>query len=138
MTITIGDLATRVLRRIKILPAGECTEVSDANEILDLYNIRMHALLGENLTVTDASGVSYTHVDQSLSDEFPLQMKHYDGIISIVAGDALEAYNKSMTAELARAINDGWERLNADFLVISEMTISGALTDTPSQRRQYF
>lgn len=133
MSYTVLDVVTRALTRLHVLRAGEAANAEDVAEGVIAYNELMFGFAADGMSLHTSSDVAYTHATQAQADAFPLADKHFGSVSALLAKAMAPTFEADIDAALGSDIVTGLQRLYADFLTIEEMTVSGALSNMPSQ-----
>lgn len=114
---TATEIATKALKRIRVTGAGETPSAADVADATDALDEMIAGWAAEGLT----------------GDTLPLQDRHQEGVVALLAVRLAEDYGKQVGPILARAAEDGWTRLQAEFIQPGKVTFDWALIRTPSR-----
>jgi len=118
---TATEIATRALKRITVVAAGETPSAAEMSDAKDALNAMIASWAAEGLT----------------GDTLPLDSKFEQGIIALLAVRLAEDYGKSPGPVLVNDANKGWAQLQAEFIQTGEPQFDYALIRTPSRRFPY-
>lgn len=127
-TLTMNNILIAALKRVDILDNIEtAASASDGQYALDTLNRMMHGW--------KSMGVDVNHSTLASTGTFPLDEKHEDGVIALLAKRMATDYGIEISPDLRKEANDAWIALQADYKVIEKMKVDDSLAFTPSQRR---
>ena len=119
---TVLDIITRAMRLIRVSGRGDALDAETSAEAVDAFNDMLHEW--------KLSGVDVTHTDLTASDTFPLADEYRAGVAHMLAGRMRPNYARPREFDE----DDFFRRIQAAYLVISEVTFSRGITDLPSNR----
>lgn len=126
MTVTINTIVTDAMRRVNMVAAGQDPDAAEADEALRQLNDLMLSL--------PAKGVHTGWTELTLSDDFPLEDRHIDGVKWMLAEAIVPANGMSLTREQAQKAAQGWLLLEGDYKILETLRVDGGLASMPSQR----
>jgi hypothetical protein len=126
MTITISTMVTNSMRRINMLAAGQDADAAEADEVLGILNDMMLAL--------PAKGVHTGWTTLALTDNFPLEDRHIEGVTWMLSEAITGGSGMSLSAEQQKKANAGWLALEADYKILERLRVDTGLSGLPSQR----
>ena len=126
---TINDIVTRSLKRLRVISSEEAASSQDASDVLAALNAMM--LAGRN------HGFDTNWKTKVLTDDFPLDGQHEQGVAAMLAVEVSEMFGKSVGQQLFQQSLDGRQSLQNDFGIIEDMTLDSALINMPSNARYY-
>ena len=125
---TLRDIINRSWRRLNAFDAREDPSDADASDIL--------AALNEMMTGMKADGVDVLWgADKTLATTFPLDDKHREGVIAILATKIAGMFQVPIPQDVADDAVRGQARLFADYSLPDPMKVDLALRNMPSLRR---
>ena len=126
---TINDIVTRSLKRLRVISPEEAASAQDASDVLDALNAMM--LAGRNC------GFDTNWKTRALTDDFPLDGQHEQGVVAMLAVEVSEMFGKTIGSQLFQQSMDGRRSLQNDYGIIENMTLDEALINTPSNARYH-
>ncbi len=126
MTTTINDIVTGALRNLNVIAAGEDPEAAVADEALTALNDMMLAL--------PAKGVHAGWTELTLSDDFPLEDRHIEGVKWMLAGTISTGHGVTLSSKQEAKVSAGWLTLEADYKMLETLRCDDGLLYMPSQR----
>lgn len=126
MTVTINTIVNDAMRRISVLPSGETATAEEADENLTILNDMMLAL--------PAKGVHTGWITLTLTDDFPLEDRHIEGVKWMLAEAIAPNHGYALSGEQSRKAFMGWLSLEADYKILERLRVDPALGAMPSQR----
>ena len=125
---TIQDIVTGAMRKLGVLHGGQTPTAEDSSYALEELNSMMKALDGRQVYV------GWT--DMGLTEDFPLEGKHEDGVKAMLAVQISNAHGGDplLSRELMKQKKMGYARLFGDYHNAEVMGVDSYLDDMPSQR----
>lgn len=123
---TIRDICTDAWRGATNTYSGDMP-AEEAARALRLLNNMMHGLT--------ADGIYLGWTDAALSDDFPLEDQHREGVTAMLERRIVGDIRGALTESQVEAARKGKQRLEADYKNIEELRVDAALSWMPSQRR---
>jgi hypothetical protein len=123
---TVRTIVTRALRELNLIGADETPDAGEAAKALASLNAMALGWSADNIhtgwpTVT-------------LSDEFPLDARHEEGVTYLLAKRIAGSRAQALTAEQRSMAELGLSRLMADYKVLETLRVDDGLSVMPSQR----
>ncbi len=109
MTQTVRDTVTQAIGMLGVQPAGVAPTSVQALAGVDRYNAMIHGWKGQ--------GVDVGHVDQDLNDDVQLAPEHRNALTALLAVNLAPSYLVSVTQELALIATNGWQALQAAYII---------------------
>lgn len=125
MATTVRDIVTRAMRELNLLGAGEDADAAEAAKHLATLNAMA---LG-----WDADKVHAGWQTVELSDDFPLEARHEEGVTYLLVKRMAGARGVDLTREQREMADKGWARLCADYKARDTLRMDAGL-GMPSQR----
>jgi hypothetical protein len=120
---TALEIVERAFRKIGVKAEDEGLTADQLAHGLDTLNSMMHGW--------ELWGIDTSHVDLAAASTFPLAAKFEQGTVYLLAAELSPDYTAPANFDA-----DQYLRLiQAQYLVINEVTIPSTLRNTPSQRR---
>lgn len=129
MTITINTVVTDAMRRLNMMAAGQDPDAAEADEALRLLNDMMLSL--------PAKGVHAGWTELALSDDFPLEDKHINGVKWMLVKAITSVNGMSLSREQQENVTEGWLLLESDYKILETLRVDNGLSNMPSQRRNW-
>jgi hypothetical protein len=126
MTITINTVVTDAMRNVNMMAAGQNPSGEEAAEALRTLNDMMLSL--------PATGVHTGWTELDLTDDFPLEDRHIEGVKWMLSEALVPANGMSLTREQQGKATNGRLLLEADYKILERLRVDGALAAMPSQR----
>ena len=126
---TINDIVARSLKRLRVISSEETASSQDASDVLAALNAMM--LAGRN------HGFDTNWKAKVLTDDFPLDGQHEQGVVAMLAVEVSEMFGKTAGQQLFQQSMDGRQSLQNDYGIIENMTLDSALINMPSNARYY-
>lgn len=111
---TATEIATKALKRLRIVGAGETPTAEDVTDATDALNAMIESWEAEGLT----------------GDVLPLDARFEAGITAMLAVRLAEDYGKTPGPVLTRDASNGWAQIQAAFLSTPEARFDSALVST--------
>jgi hypothetical protein len=127
MTTTVRTIVTRALRDLNLIGADETPDASEAAKALAQLNSLALGWTADNIHT------GWSTVE--LSDDFPLEAKHEEGVVYLLMEKIAGSRGQPLTAEQRKNAEKGLARLMADFKALETLRVDDALQFMPSQRR---
>lgn len=127
---TMQDIVRGAAKRIGVIRGAEDMDSSDAGDFLEALNGMMAMWPAQGVDVLWSSALA-------LTDTFPLEAKHEEGVKAMLAVRYAEQFGKAVGPILARDERAGWNALFADYHLPDPMRVDQALANMPSQRRVF-
>ncbi|MEM8575526.1 MAG: hypothetical protein AAGF48_12925 [Pseudomonadota bacterium] len=105
---TMSDIVTRALKRLRVNNPRQTPDGVDISDGLDALNDMMHSWKGE--------GVDTDHDTLKLSDVFPLDDEHIQGVSALLAVRLASDHGTPIPDGVARDARMGWGALQAEFV----------------------
>lgn len=112
MAPTMRDVVEGALKRLRAINPRKTVDGIAASDGLVALNEMMHAWKGV--------GVNTDHETLELSDDFPLDEEHIQGVKALLSVRLSSDYNLPLTDALVRDADMGWEALCAEFMEASD------------------
>lgn len=124
---TIQDIVTGAFRKLGVVSGNETPSATDSGYALDELNGMMQAL--------DGAAMFINWQTVALSDTFPLDAKHEDGIKAMLAVQCSGGFGGDglVSRELKMQARKGRNRLFGDYHKPEELRVDAGLEDMPSQ-----
>lgn len=124
---TMQHVVTRALKRLALVPLGGAADYRE----LQLGNFALNDMLSS--WEVDL-GAAYSHTDKDLTDVFPFDDEHIQGVAAMLAIRLLDEKGKESSASIEYDAKQGWLSLQATYIESPEdVEIDRGLTTTPSQ-----
>lgn len=123
---TLNDIITNAMRRIGVCPVGETPSAEEAAANLSVLNDMMLAL--------PTKGVHTGWTALTLTNAFPLEDRHIEGVTWMLAEAIAPDYGHSLSAEQKKKAVNGWLALEADYKILERLRVDPLLVAMPSQR----
>lgn len=124
---TVRTIVTRAMRELNQIGADETPDAVEAAKVLSQLNTMAFGWSADNIH----TGWS----EVALSDEFPLDAKHEEGVTFLLAEKVGGSRGQSLTPEQRKIAEKGLARLMADYKVLETLRVDAGLQSMPSQRR---
>lgn len=111
---TATEIATRALKRLSVVGAGETPAAADVSDMTDALNAMIASWEAEGLS----------------GDVLPLDARFEKGVIAMLAVDQAETYGKQPGPILMRDADLGWTQIRSAFLATPEAEFDPALVGT--------
>lgn len=108
---TATEIATKALKRIRVIASGETPAAADLSDAKDALDDMIAAWEGVSLS----------------GDTLPLDKRFTQGIIAMLAVRLCPDYGKQPDAVLAQQARDGWLMLQAAFFAVPQSSFDRAL-----------
>ena len=139
----IRTIINDALQNINVVEPGEQAQDEDAADALRRLNSMVHGWRLDSLELklpADADGnrADYTHTDFVLSDDWPLDAAHIDGVTALLSTKLVRRYGTQVDQELRIDAETGWRRLLDDYYTVPTCATEGPLQrmgDVSSQRK---
>lgn len=127
MTTTVRSVVARAMRELNLIGAGDDPDAAEADKALDMLNAMASGWSADNIH----TGWS----EVALSDDFPLDERHVEGVIYMLAERIAGSRGQPLTAGQRLGAELGRSRLMADYKVLEWLRVDDGLQAMPSQRR---
>jgi hypothetical protein len=111
---TATEIATRALKRLSVVGAGETASAADVADMTAALNAMIASWEAEGLT----------------GDVLPLDARFEKAVVDMLAVDQAETYGKQPGPILMRDADRGWEQIRSAFLSTPQATFDPALIGT--------
>ena len=125
---TMRDIVDGAAKRLGVIRSGESLDANDSADILQALNDMMGSWEGRGVNIAWSS-------DLALSGTFPLADKHKEGVKAMLAVRITDEFPLPVSAILARDASDGWNAIQADYILPDPIAVDLGLRNMPSQRR---
>lgn len=125
---TMRDIVRGAALRQRIADAIDGLDANDATRILQALNDMMGSWKKQGVDIGWSAALT-------LSDTFPLTIEHEAGVKAMLAVRISDDYAKTISGQLARDAAEGWQAIQADYLLPDVLAVDYALRNMPSQRR---
>jgi len=126
---TVLTIVTRAMRELNLVGADETPDAGEAAKWLTTLNAMALGWSADNIHTGWAT--------VTLSDDFPLEAKHEEGVVFMLAKRIAGSRSQALTLEQRDAAEQGRSRLSADFKAIEGLRVDDGLQWMPSQRRSW-
>lgn len=124
---TMQHVATRALKRLGLVPLGGTADYRE----LQLANFALNDMISS--WEVDL-GAAFSHTDKDLTDVFPFDDEHVQGVAAMLAIRLLDEKGKESSPSIEYDARQGWLSLQASYVESPEdVEIDRGLTTTPSQ-----
>lgn len=126
---TVLTIVTRAMRGLNLIGADETPDAGEAAKWLSDLNAMALGWSADNIHTGWAT--------VTLSDDFPLDPKHEEGVTFMLMKRVAGSRGQALTAEQREGAEQGRSRLSADFKAIEGLRVDDGLQWMPSQRRSW-
>lgn len=116
---TVLDIVSRALRELNLVGAGDDPDSGLAAKTLDTLNG-----MGQGW---EADGIHAGWPVCTLSDDFPLEPKHEEGVVYLLARRVAGGRGQQLTIPQAAMAETGYSRLVADYKTVENLRFDGGL-----------
>jgi hypothetical protein len=111
---TATEIATKALKRLSVVGAGETAAAADVSDMTDALNAMIASWEAEGLS----------------GDVLPLDARFEKAVIAMLAVDQAETYGKTPGPILMRDADRGWEQIRSAFSATPDAEFDPALLGT--------
>lgn len=104
---TMSDIVSGALKRLRVINPRKNPDGVTADEGLTALNDMMHSWKG--------LGIDSDHETLTLTDEFPLDDEHIQGVKALLAVRLAGDYGLDVNAGIVRDADMGWTAIQAEF-----------------------
>jgi hypothetical protein len=123
---TMQHVVNRALKRLGLVPLGKAADFRELTT--------GNAALNDMLSSWESDfGPAYSHLDRDLSDAFPLDDEHIQGVSALLAERLLDEKGKEISDPIRRDARQGWLTLQSLYVEAPEAEYDRGLTTTPLQ-----
>jgi hypothetical protein len=123
---TVLEIVTNALREAGMLGLSESADAGEAAFGLTQLNYMA--------TAWDAQGIHTGWSDVTLSEDFPLEDRHREGVTYLLAAKIAASKGTALPPEAQAAAHRGWNLLAADYKNLETLRVDDGLQALPSQR----
>lgn len=123
---TVRAIVTRTMRELNLIGADEDPDAGEAAKVLAQLNMMALGWTADNIH-TGWSTVA-------LSDEFPLDAQHEEGVVYLLAKRVAGSRGQPLTLDQREGAERGLNRLMADYKAMETLRVDSGLQGMPSQR----
>lgn len=123
---TVRDIVTRAMREVNLIGADETPDSGEANKAVDQLNAMAMGWSADSINTGWSTVV--------LSDYFPLEPRHEEGVTFMLAKRLAGARGTALTPDQMRLAELGENRLASDYKAIEGLRVENGLAMMPSQR----
>lgn len=124
---TVQDIVTRAMRGLNLIGADEDPDAGEAAKALGDLNDLALGWSADNIHT------GWSEVE--LTDDFPLEEKHKEGVIYLLIEKIAGGRGQPLTSEQRKGAEKGLARLMADYKALETLRVDEGLQSMPSQRR---
>lgn len=121
------NIVTGALQNLNALGIGEDLDTAEAGAALTALN--------DMAAAWEAMGVFTGWSAIALTDDFPLEDRHVEGVKWMLAGRLAPVYGKALGQDARALIENGWSMLQNDYRKIEPLGVDRTLRNMPSQWR---
>jgi len=126
---TVQNIVSRAMRELNLISAEEEPDANEASKALSMLNAMALGWSADNIH-TGWSTVA-------LTDDFPLEAKHEEGVVALLAERIAGSRGQGLTLGQRALAETGMSRLMADYKEIEPLRADEGLQIMPSQRRAW-